>query len=208
MVLSKNFGRHPITSHLYHLFYFLVAVLKKEWKNLRDAYTRCIQKRTSLSRSGSKSTRLPTCNFYEQLKFLSYAFSVQELSTSNISIPDDDPDFSLDSPMLTPTPSIPETPTLSISEISTPIPPSTYCQNISKKRKKSAISGDVSEVDKLLLEELKTTKQQSTDEPEDSNSLFCKSLVKTLSELSPEKNMLARIKINQVLFEIKFDKTL
>ena len=48
-------------------------------------------------------------------------------------------------------------------------------------------------MDKLLLEELKATKQQSVDEPEDSNALFCKSLVKTLRELTPKKNMLARI---------------
>ena len=44
--------------------------LRQVWKNLREGYFRCKKNRAKASKSGSKATRLPTSNHFEQLKFL------------------------------------------------------------------------------------------------------------------------------------------
>jgi len=44
------------------------------------------------------------------------------------------------------------------------------------------------------------------EEPINSEYLFCKSLAKQTNELTTEKNMLARIKVQQILLQKKFDK--
>ena len=40
---------------------------------------------------------------------------------------------------------------------------------------------------------------------EDADTLFCKSLISTLQNLPPRKNRQAKIKLQQVLYEIEFD---
>ena len=82
---------------------------------------------------------------------------------------------------------------------------------ISRKRSQpsSKESRESNEVDKLFistLQEIKGVNQESKQD--DSNSYFCKSLITSMEELTAEQNMLARIKIQQVLFEIKFDKNI
>ena len=81
----------------------------------------------------------------------------------------------------------------------------------SRKRKLQDVK--VNELYRKLLAELsdvskKINDNSVADPKEDSNALFCKSLIQSMEDLSEEQNMLARIKINQVLFEVKFGKKL
>ena len=51
-----------------------------------------------------------------------------------------------------------------------------------------------------------STETQSSDE-NNPNLLFCRSLVGLMDELTPQQNMLARIKIQQILYQVKFNTT-
>jgi hypothetical protein len=62
-------------------------------------------------------------------------------------------------------------------------------------------------VDTLLVKTLQDI-QASTSKSStvgDDDILFCKSLVPVLKEMSARQNRLAKIKINQLLFEIEFN---
>ena len=71
------------------------------------------------------------------------------------------------------------------------------------------------EVDTLLmktLQEFGTEKEQSTEESvpvqkqdESADSLFCRSLIPILENLNAKKNRYARMKIQELLYEIEFD---
>lgn len=50
--------------------------------------------------------------------------------------------------------------------------------------------------------------EMKTATDENPNFLFCKSLVGLMDKLTPKQNMIARIKIQQILYEVKFDTTL
>ena len=62
-------------------------------------------------------------------------------------------------------------------------------------------------LDLAIVETLKSSKKEVSEEPKekekDCNVLFCLSLVDTLKALSPRENSLAKLKIQQVLFEIE-----
>ena len=159
--------------------------LKNLWKNLRESYQRCKSKRARLSKSGSKATRLPTCNFFELLTFLDDdSEGTQSTSTTNI-----DECFNEEPP---------------------PTPKVTYRTNFSSKRRNQSKSDDI---DREIMASLRSVNDQIQQQPQtntkekSANSLFCKSLISTMDELTPEQTMLALIKIQQVLFEIKYNKT-
>ena len=74
-------------------------------------------------------------------------------------------------------------------------------------------SRECNEVDKVFISTLQDVNNQikgvnQESKQDDSNSYFCKSLITSMEELTPEQNMLARIKIQKVLFEIKFNKNI
>ena len=163
---------------VYCIFFFSVESIKTAWKHLRDGYIRCKSKRTKLTKSGSKSAKLPTSNFFNELKFLDDDYAEQEESASG---------------------------GVENNETQQDTPKVPYRQGFSKKRKLSSIDESV---DKQILDSLNQLSQKpQAEEKESANSLFCKSLVSDLDALSPEENMLARIKIQQVLFDIKFNKS-
>ena len=91
---------------------------------------------------------------------------------------------------------------------STPEPEHTPANTKSKKRKQK-------ESDLFLDEELSTTLKkvnQTTDllfneshHEDDGDALFCKSIIPTLKGLSPRNNRLAKIKIQQLLFDLEFE---
>lgn len=54
--------------------------------------------------------------------------------------------------------------------------------------------------------QLKEVTDNTNKNMERSNFLFCKSLVEILDDLTPEQNMDARIRMHQVLVEIKYKK--
>jgi len=82
-----------------------------------------------------------------------------------------------------------------------------YRENFSNKRRRNCNNDTNKKVDLEIIKSIKNLNQTSApgvQKEESSNSLFCKSLVAYLDVLPPEKNMLARIKIQQVLFDIKY----
>ena len=86
-----------------------------------------------------------------------------------------------------------------------------------RKRKKD--SSYAEKVDLILVDTLKkmqkprnfdqplsNEKEKEKDTKTDSETLFCQSLVDQLKALNARKNKLARIKIQQILFEIEFEE--
>ena len=73
-------------------------------------------------------------------------------------------------------------------------------------------------VDNMIIKSLKyvsdvcstisTSSRNEPDYADDSHMLFCKSLVTSLKNLEPVKNRQARMKIQQVLFELEFGSEL
>lgn len=165
------------------LLFVLVEFLKNLWKNLRESYLRCKSKRAKLTKSGSKASRLPSCNFFDLLTFLDDN-TEEALSTSSTNLDD------------------------SINEELPQNPIASYRSNFSSKRKTSKPD----DIDTEILASLKSMNNQTPpQEPvnvreESANSLFCKSLISSMDDLTPEQTMLARIKIQQVLFDIKYNK--
>lgn len=181
-------------------------MLKKEWGKLKDNYRKTLSKRDKATRSGAGNKKLPTCNFFAELSFLHDSVS-NRLCTTNIP-----------SALLSPTPS----PSLSVvvddeisDDSSFASPPYKYMSSSgsesrsahteSKKRRPS----NNDETDMLLIQTLdkhlsSVPPNQLSIAEEDDDRLFSLSLVKTLKGLDAKKKGLAKIKIQQVLFDIQF----
>lgn len=180
-----------------------VDTLKKEWNKLRDNYRKTLSKREKATRSGSAKKTLPTCNFFEELSFLRDSLTNRtQLSNIPSSILSQSIDEENNSTSSNYNVSSHE------SEISDP-PAET---SPAKRRKRSNVSSQENDTDFLLMRMLdrhlnESDKQQplQKEEPvEDGNKLFCFSLLETIRGIDERKNTLARIKIQQVLFDIKF----
>ena len=81
---------------------------------------------------------------------------------------------------------------------SSPIPIAT---TISSKRKKRSDVNDP--VEEFLLQELKG--KGNAEAAKDAEDLFCESIAPTLRRLSLQKRQLAKLKIQQLLFDIEFN---
>ena len=68
---------------------------------------------------------------------------------------------------------------------------------IARKRKRSEVTDPV---EQFLLKEIKNNKQEEKDPDE----MFCSSIVATLHRLEPKDNQMAKIKIQQLLFDFEF----
>ena len=164
--------------------FVLVEFLKNLWKNLRESYLRCKSKRVKLTKLESKASRLPSCNFFDLLTFLDDN-TEETLSTSTTNLND------------------------SFNEESLHNAKASYRTNFSSKRKTPSKPDDI---DREILASLKSmndqpqTQEAVNGKEESANSLFCKSLISSMDDLTPEQTMLARIKIQQVLFEIRYNK--
>ena len=196
------------------LFHTSVDVLKKEWAKLRDNYRKTLSKREKATRSGAGNKKpLPTCNYFTELSFLHDNMASRSCE-SNIPLAITDPMPNISDH----TEDIENTDFSSVSSVGSPPQQSTSKQipemqtpsNKFRKRKQSTYDDSR---DTLLiktlgkhLEPTNESKQVSPQEPEDDNRLFCLSLVETLKSLDARENALARLKIQQILFDIKFGK--
>lgn len=161
--------------------------MKRHWKNLRESFIRCNTERKKLTSSGSQACKLPTRQFFEILRFLEDSETYDDnddIIVSNVNT------------------SQPPSDQKSKSETSNSRRP------LSKKRKSNS-----EELDQALLSslnnvntQLQEVSKESNRNEESSNFSFCKSIVELLDGLNPEQNMIARIKIQQVLFDIKYKK--
>jgi len=199
----------------------IVDVLKKEWGKLKDNYRKTKNKREKATRSGAGNKKaLPTCNYFTELSFLYDSMSHRSVDSnipscimspcSNNTEDDNDNNSEI---------------SLSISSLGSPTNQSTtngstsiltnkQCVTnndtpaTSSKTKRRRCSNDES-ADLLLVKALDKHLNKENVEPpveNDDNRLFCLSLVPSLKMLSPRKNALARLKIQQLLFDIGFDE--
>ena len=80
------------------------------------------------------------------------------------------------------------------SPVPTPYQRSTRKEEGPRKRKRD-------DTEDYLMKKLEALDENDEDE----DSLFCRSLVPTLQRLTPRQNKLAKIKIQQLLFDIEFE---
>ena len=171
----------------------LVEFLKNQWKLMRDAYRRCVNKRDGQTRSGAAASKMAKCKYFDILSFLHESLS-NKVPDSNIDLD-------------------PKSSEINVNEHSNDaIQP--YFKPISSKEKPKK---EESNLDRMLINSLKDvsavcdkvavpSKSNNIDELDDPDTLFCKSLVSTLKSLPPRKNKQAKIKIQQLLFELEFDE--
>eukprot|EP00112_Aurelia_sp_Birch-Aquarium-sp1_P000819 Seg10781.1 transcript_id=Seg10781.1/GoldUCD/mRNA.D3Y31 product="hypothetical protein" protein_id=Seg10781.1/GoldUCD/D3Y31 len=78
-----------------------------------------------------------------------------------------------------------------------------------KPREKRKRSDDTTERTSHILEQIGSieTELKKSQEDDNEDSLYCRSLIPTLKKLPPRKNKLAKIKISQLLFEMEFDES-
>lgn len=205
-----------------HFILSIVEQVKSKWKNLSDGFKKCLDRKRDLEKSGSGYSKPPTCRFYNQLLFLRDAVSNRN-THSNVQVQS----ISLGTPSSTEE-ALPEPLTAtSVSSLGNeppqqnqnqqpPVPPTTQpppkeklqfpqATVIPKKRKKV----ELDPVEEYLIKSIeKKEEKKSLAGKQDPDEQFCLSIIHTLRRLgeqSMKKNQLAKIKIQQLLFEIEFD---
>ena len=185
--------------------------MKKEWGKLRENYRKTLAKREKATRSGAGNKKpLPTCNYFTELSFLSDSMSNRSC-TSNIPL-------SLSSPLSSPASAVDMEDSIVDESLyaAQPAPVEIHSKSekikstsYARKRKRSIDSDESADLllVKALDKHLNQASEQSQPRPqeEDDDRLFCLSLVKTLKKLNGKKNALAKLKIQQVLFDIQFE---
>lgn len=199
---------------------------------MRENFKRCLVKRSEMTRSGAAAQTLPKCKYFNQLQFLQDKVMNKE-THSNVSLPPPpSPSVSstassgpqtptpLSSPPLTPTP-LSSQPDMACPPEHTFGAPTQSNQSKSGKRRSANNIQEqpnkkaTSNMDEQFLNALndinETTKNIVAREPkktleDDEDMHFCKSIVPTLRKLPPRKNKVAKLKIQQLLFELEFDE--
>ena len=181
--------------------------MKSQWKNLRENLRRCIVKRDTLSKSGAAAHTLPKCKYFSQLQFLHEKVTNKE-TVSNFNNPIEN------------TFSVPASPASSVGSsdesryngnlphYEPPVTPgsSTDKPPPSRKRKRPSTGGD-DEFLSVIQEMSNTTKSMISEESnkvDNENMLFCKSLAPVLDRLPKKDAALAKIKIQNVRYELEF----
>ena len=157
---------------------------------LRDNYRRCLRKREQATRSGAGLKKLPTCDFFLELSFLHDSITGIPTETN------------LFTPLPSPISFNQVQSDSNIDNLSTSPPASSSFSPVStvpaKKSKKK------SEVDELLMASVAADLKKEGErqkEDNDSDVLFCKSLVEQFRDLTKKQKKEARIKIMQVFLE-------
>lgn len=171
-----------------------METIKQVWKNLKDGWSRCQAKLNKLAlKSGSKATgKRPTCKFYDQLVFLGDSYNSIDNNQSSSS-------------------QLTSAPTSSSSDLNQTTPKLPYRESFKRQKHNNKCDS----VERELLRSIKDVNAQINQQQhqpeqtdEGANMHFCKSLAPLLDNLSPEKNILARIKLQQVLYDIQFNKSI
>ena len=58
----------PLVKRL--LFFITVEYLQKQLKNLKDNPKKCLDKRSSVTKSGAVACSLPKCKYFDEMAFL------------------------------------------------------------------------------------------------------------------------------------------
>lgn len=155
---------------------------------------RCLKKENVSYRSNSK---VPTCRLYNQLIFLKEFFQGNNTDEKLLVSFNGDNENDVELP-------------------DSPHSGSSPSQNESRSRKRSASSTgdymnaskfprrDREKLDTIIANTLSKLTDQLRSDEENSDWLFCKSLVGLLGKLNPKRNRLARMEIQQVLMKYEF----
>lgn len=157
--------------------------LKCVWENLRKPYTRCKRDREKMMRSGAKTRKLPSRQFYGIMKFLEDNTNIEDHQQN-----EEDNDVEE------------ETAVESVGGRS--------FYSLKRKRARGYRNADQKRLMDALHNVGRQLKEVTDNEKYMENSifLFCKSVKEILEDLHPEQDMEARIKIQPVLFGIKSKK--
>lgn len=185
--------------------------LKAEWKKVREGYRRAVEKRVDQTKSGAASTKLATCRHFNLLSFL-YSTVISQATESNVEIPCVENESNFGTPGNSEVAAGEATPArrsidMTISSGSNSNS-SASCQPRGKTKRKSedVIDTQLRESLNNVNDAVKAIAGASSNEfnrnEMDSDMYFCQSLVSSLRSLPPRKNKLARIKIQQVLYDL------
>ena len=185
--------------------FFLVDTVKRKWKNLFDAYRKACDRERDQAKSGSPGSKIPTCKFYNELKFLKDIVTNRVTTTNlailesdiNVTTPPGSRTFTLQqqlSPACHPVVSQ-SSEKLQLTAHNHELKTVTPKQDKKGKRKTSA-TDEVNEFDKACLDLLQ--KKSNTD----ADTHFCLSLVEIRKSLPPKKKLLAKSKIMTVLIKM------
>lgn len=216
---------HPPLTHtnklLYlELFNFTVEFLKTQLKYLKDNLKKCLDRRSKATRSGAAASKPATCKYFDQLSFLHSKVSNKptESNLTPVTEVEDTPSVQDNPSTFTVTQSVPS-PTISTTTsalakgISSSAPGKKSAESelipyTPAKRSKSRAEMAYA-VDALLVKTLQDMQEPSSKSTtigdNDEDMLFCKSLVPQLKKMPARQNRLAKIKINQLLFDMEFN---
>ncbi|XP_028418615.1 uncharacterized protein LOC114544599 [Dendronephthya gigantea] len=187
-----------------------VDLFQRQLKNLKDNLKKCLDKRSKMTRSGATASCLPMCRYFEQMAFL-YGCVGNRPTESNLnailSPPADTITVEGSSSGCTPTKDVPTTSTrMQTTEAARAHKRPLSSELFSTNRSGNRMNRDVVEL--MLLKQLTDSDamyKKMTEEDDDEDSLYCRSLVPIMKGLPDKKRRLAKIKISQLLFEVEFD---
>ena len=202
-------------------------MLQSEWTRLISNFKNALKRRVSKSGDGG-GKRMPTSEFFQELLWLQVLYSPRH-TFSNVELESEpeSPAFSIDSgnasetigitthgnaselaplspPMVTPmvTKRIPSTNVEKV--VSTPAPGSNYSHLSGKKRKSNSEAIDILLAKALMDGDKKEVPAVSAPSPlyDDSDTLFCKSLVGQFNDLTPRDRKKVKIQIMQLMLDL------
>ena len=193
---------------------FSVESMKAKWKNLCDSYKTCLSREREISKSGSGTFKTPTCRYYSQVSFLRGVVTNQQ-TISNVTLPTLPPESASPSDLArksSPAPLFTSTSSYEADDFRSTEPSfevlsrkgNTSVEGKSTSAKCCKRAPSMDPVESFLIGNIQknAASKRNDDDPDD---LFCRSLVATLKRLPQKKTQMARLKIQQLLFDIEYE---
>lgn len=179
----------------------LVLYLQKIFKNLKDSLKKCLDKRRALSKSGAAASALPTCKYFEVMRFLHEKTSNLE-THSNVDLEIQ----AVSNNSLELSPSVP-------SQSSVPSSSSSSRISDAKCAKRKCTSTDqndpfldqVKSMDEKMINYLGKITNPEENHGKDEAELFCISLIPVLRDMDKKQLRLAKLKMQQMLYDLQYE---
>ena len=182
-------------------FIFALSFIPTESiKNLKDSLKKCLDKRRALSKSGAAASALPTCKYFDVMRFLHEKTSNLE-THSNVDLEiQANNSFDLSS-------SLP-----SQSSVPSPSSSSSISDDAKCAKRKRTTTNDqnnpfldqVKSMDEKMINYLGKTKDKEENDKKDEAELFCISLIAVLRDMDKRQLRLAKLKIQQILYDLQY----
>ena len=204
-----------------------VDFAKAKWKNLNDTFKKCLDREREMTKSGSAYSKPPRCRYYSQLLFLRDVLT-NRMTSSNIllSIPSTSSNSGQQEySEFAPSP-YPVSETLSSPSLASPLcgadledlqsPPSNSSservalsctpKNVPFAATRKRKNAEADPIESFLMDSIREREREKVEKKQDDpDDLFCRSLVATLKRLPQKKNQLAKLKMQQLLFDIEYE---